>query len=241
MSQEDISRKKAQLEKMFNDISPRYDFLNHFLSMGIDRRWRNRLIRKLRTLDPETVLDVATGTGDLAIAAAKATRAHITATDIAEKMMAIGKNKTAEKGLSDRIRFMKADAEALPFEDESFDVVMVAFGVRNFTDLERGLGELYRVLRPGGKVFILEFSMPRKRIIRACYRFYFGGLLPVIGRIVSRHPDAYRYLPDSVDRFPNGDSLLKHMQNAGFSRTSHQPLSCGIASLYEGVVKMQGF
>jgi demethylmenaquinone methyltransferase / 2-methoxy-6-polyprenyl-1,4-benzoquinol methylase len=235
MNTPDTSGKKVKVEQMFNEISGRYDLLNHLLSFGIDRRWRNKLIRRLEHQNPILLLDVATGTGDLAIAAALATNARITATDIAEKMMDGGRKKVASKGLTERISFRKADAEALPFEPNTFDALMVAFGVRNFENLGQGLSEFLRVLRPGGQALILEFSMPASRMLKLVYKLYFGKFLPVIGRMISKHPDAYTYLPDSVDHFPHGEAFASLLSDAGFVHVTQTTLSGGIATLYEGV------
>lgn len=218
---------------MFNDIANRYDLLNHMLSFGIDRRWRRKLIRRLPAESKIALLDVATGTGDLAIAAAASTQCIITATDIAEKMMEAGRRKVESAGLTNRITFLKADAEALPFEEAAFDAVMAAFGVRNFEIPGKGLAEFFRVLKPGGKLLILEFSMPKNKGLRIIYSLYFGRILPLIGRLVSKHPDAYRYLPDSVSDFPFGDAFTSLLIDAGFTRATATPLSGGIATLYE--------
>jgi len=233
MQPADTNEKRKKIAGMFNDISGKYDLLNHLLSMGIDRRWRKRLIRRLQQVDPARVLDVATGTGDLAIAAARKTDARITAADISVGMMAKGKAKVDAAGLAQRIVFAEAAAEALPFADQSFDAVMVAFGVRNFADLQQGLNEFHRVTKPGGKVFVLEFSMPANHLLGALYRFYFRNILPRIGRLVSGHPEAYAYLPDSVKQFPYGEAFLAHLARAGFDQCTATPLSGGIASLYE--------
>jgi demethylmenaquinone methyltransferase/2-methoxy-6-polyprenyl-1,4-benzoquinol methylase len=231
----DTNQKREKIAGMFNDISARYDLLNHLLSFGIDRRWRRRLIRRLQQGDPSKVLDVATGTGDLAIAAARNTQAQITGVDISVGMMARGQTKVAAAGLSPRIMFVEGAAEVLPFGNGTFDAVMVAFGVRNFADLPQGLHEFFRVLKPGGKVLILEFSMPENNLLGALYRFYFRSILPRIGRAISGHPEAYSYLPDSVKQFPYGDSFLAHLSRAGFDQCTASPLSGGIASLYEAV------
>ena len=231
----DTNQKREKIAGMFNDISARYDLLNHLLSFGIDRRWRKRLIRRLQQTDPQKVLDVATGTGDLAITAALRTRASITGADISAGMMNKGKRKVDAAGLSGRIQFIEGAAESLPFSDGTYDAVMVAFGVRNFADLQQGLNEFFRVLKPGGKVLILEFSMPENNLLGALYRFYFRSILPRIGRAVSGHPEAYSYLPDSVTSFPYGEAFLKHLSDAGFMRCSGKPLSGGIAALYEAV------
>lgn len=225
---------RKMAEQMFNAISPRYDFLNHILSLGIDRRWRRKLIQRISP-DTTTILDVATGTGDLAIAAAKSTHAHIMATDIAEKMMAYGIQKARNEGLQDRITFSKAAAESLPFGDHSFDTVMVAFGIRNFGDPVQGLKEFRRVLKPGGMLLVLEFSMPKNPLIKTLYRFYFGRILPWIGGRISKNHEAYRYLPESVDQFPYGEHFTSMMCQASFVKTTFTPMTGNIAMLYEGM------
>lgn len=231
LSAESVKRK--QVEKMFNNISGRYDLLNHLLSFGIDRRWRSRLIKRLDFADKFSLLDVATGTGDLAIAAALKTEADITATDIADSMMEAGRRKVEKRNLSDRITFVRAEAENLPFADSSFDAVIVAFGVRNFGDPEAGLREIHRVLKPHGKFLVLEFGMPRNFLLRTFYRFYFRKILPLAGRIVSGHFNAYSYLPESVEKFPHGDDFVALLNDAGFTNAGFTPLSGGIAMLYE--------
>jgi demethylmenaquinone methyltransferase / 2-methoxy-6-polyprenyl-1,4-benzoquinol methylase len=235
MQSTDTYDKRKKIAGMFNDISGRYDLLNHLLSFGIDRRWRRRLILRLLEGDPAKVLDVATGTGDLAIAATRSTQAQITGVDISVGMMARGQTKVAAANLSPRIMFVEGAAEMLPFSDNTFDAVMVAFGVRNFADLPQGLNEFFRVLKPGGKVLILEFSMPENNLLGALYRFYFSKVLPRIGRIISGHPEAYSYLPDSVKQFPYGAAFLAYLSRAGFDQCTTTPLSGGIASLYEGL------
>lgn len=220
---------------MFNNISGRYDLLNHLLSFGIDRRWRSRLIKRLDFADKFSLLDVATGTGDLAIAAALKTEADIIATDIADSMMEAGRRKVEKRKLSVRIRFVKAEAEALHFDDSSFDAVMVAFGVRNFDDPEAGLKEFRRVLKPQGKLLVLEFGMPPNIFLKTFYRFYFRKVLPLAGRIVSGHRNAYSYLPESVDKFPHGDDFVALLRTAGFGQASCTKLSGGIAMLYEAI------
>ncbi len=221
------------VEKMFDNISGRYDLLNHILSFGIDKRWRKRLVARLDKAERFSLLDVATGTGDLAIVAALKTGADITGADISEKMMETGRRKVENRGLSARVRFERAEAESLPYSNSSFDAAMVAFGVRNFSDPEAGLKEIHRVLKPGGKLLVLEFGMPANRLLRAFYRFYFRKLLPLVGRIVSGHDNAYSYLPESVDRFPYEDDFLALLRTAGFGQESFTKLSGGIAMLYE--------
>jgi len=227
--------KKQQIRAMFNRISLRYDFLNHFLSLGIDRYWRSQSVNHLREIKPSSVLDIATGTADFAICAER--RLHpdkITGIDISEKMLALGRNKILKKNVSDCITLMPADSENLPFVDNTFDAITVGFGVRNFENLQAGLNEMVRVLKPGGRAVILEFSKPDKTPIKQLYAFYFKYLLPFFGRIISHDKIAYSYLHDSVIAFPEKDEFLKLMILAGFSETHCKPLSFGIASIYVG-------
>ena len=219
---------------MFNNIAHRYDFLNHFLSVGIDRCWRRKLIRKMGQFHPADILDVATGTADLAIAAAKLNPREILGIDIAEEMLAIGQLKIERLQLHEMIRLRQADSENLPFPDASFDAVMVAFGVRNFENLDKGLAQMYRVLRQGGRVYILEFSKPRKFPVKQLYGYYFNYILPVLGRMVSKDMSAYTYLPESVSAFPDGPEFLALMEQAGFRHVECQQLTFGVASLYRG-------
>ena len=226
--------KKEQVRDMFNNISPKYDFLNHFLSLGIDILWRNRLIRIMKKQQPQSILDVATGTGDLAITASKINPEKIIGVDIAEGMLEVGKIKLRKKNLEKLISLEKGDSENLQFSDLSFDAAMVAFGVRNFEDLNKGLCEMQRVLKPGGKIYVLEFSKPTRFPIKQLYSFYFKFILPLIGRMVSKHNEAYTYLPDSVQEFPFGQAFLDHLIKAGFRETEVRSLSFGIASIYIG-------
>jgi demethylmenaquinone methyltransferase / 2-methoxy-6-polyprenyl-1,4-benzoquinol methylase len=227
---------KKNVEQMFNDISERYDLLNHLLSFGIDRLWRRALIRKLKRHYPKTILDVATGTGDLAINAARNTGAQITGTDIATKMLEIAGRKIGRAGLSGQIQLCQANGEILPFPDKTFDALTISFGIRNFENPEKGLQEFLRVLKPGGNAFILEFSMPSSVLVRLVYRLYFGRILPFIGRQISKHTDAYSYLPGSVELFPYGEAFAAMMRKAGFSGVEVKKLSGGIATLYSGKV-----
>ncbi len=222
---------------MFDNIARRYDFLNHFLSLGIDRFWRKSLIRQARTYSPERILDVATGTGDLAIALAGLKNVRITGVDISEGMLDIGKEKVRNKNLEKIIELQKGDAEALPFSDGSFHLVTAAFGVRNFEDLSCGLKEMNRVLKPGGHVLILEFSTIRNPIWKGLFKLYFRGMLPLFGRIISRHSFAYTYLPESVGQFPYGDEFLGLLKSSGFEETRQKRLSGGIATLYSAEKK----
>lgn len=217
---------------MFDDISGRYDFLNHFLSMGIDRSWRKRLVRLLGEKNPRSILDVATGTGDLAIALAAIKPEKIVGIDIAGKMLAIGRAKVEKQGLERLIILKQADAENIPFPDDSFDALTIAFGVRNFENLVTGLKEMKRVLHPGGTMMILEFSHPASIPFRQLYRIYSSLFIPLIGRVVSRNNKAYQYLPDSVRSFPSGKEFLDLLINIGM-RDCHQViLTFGVASIY---------
>lgn len=220
---------------MFNSIAHRYDFLNHFLSAGIDYRWRKKAIKIIGQKNPKTILDVATGTGDLAIAALKLKPEKIVGIDIAEDMLDVGRNKLKEKDHENIISLEKGDSENLKFEDESFDAVMVAFGVRNFENLEKGLAEMFRVLNKGGQVMVLEFSKPKVFPVKQLYAFYFKYVLPALGRVISGDKAAYTYLPESVGEFPDGENFLNILQSNGFVQTSHKPLTFGIASIYTGI------
>lgn len=225
--------KKGQVEEMFNSISKRYDLLNHLLSANIDKVWRKKTIKKLRPFGPENVLDIATGTGDFAIAASKIEGVKITGIDISEGMLEVGRKKLAKKNLSASIELLKADSENLPFDDELFDGAIVGFGVRNFENLEKGLAEIYRVLKPGAVFFVLEFSKPKKAPFKQLYHFYFTRILPLVGRMVSKDSNAYTYLPESVNEFPDGDKFLTILANVGFKGNRCFPQTFGIASIYE--------
>lgn len=227
--------KKQQVMSMFNSIAYRYDFLNHFLSLGIDYRWRGKAIQLLAEYRPHSILDIATGTGDLAIEAVKLHPDKITGIDIADDMLSIGRKKIAEKKLNHIISLESGDSENLQFKNESFDAVMVAFGVRNFENLGKGLAEMYRVTSKGGVVAILEFSRPEKFPVTQLYNFYFRYMLPIIGRIISGNRSAYTYLPESVSDFPVGEQFLQMLEKAGFVQTKFKPLTFGIATLYSGV------
>jgi len=220
---------------MFNSIAERYDFLNHLLSLGIDYLWRKKTIRILAKFRPHTILDIATGTGDLAIEAAKLHPEKITGIDIADDMLAIGRKKIAKKKLDHLISLEPGDSENLRFEDESFDAVMVAFGVRNFEDLAKGLAEMFRVTNKGGVVVILEFSKPAMFPVNQLYNVYFRYILPFLGRIISGNKSAYTYLPESVGTFPDGKQFLQLLENTGFMQTTFKPLTFGIVTLYSGV------
>jgi len=219
---------------MFNDISGRYDFLNHFLSFGVDYNWRTKFVRQLARCKPVNVLDVATGTGDLAILIATKLPAHVTGIDIAVKMLEIANQKAVQRELQQKLTFMEGDAEVLPFPDEFFDAVTVAFGVRNFEHLEKGLTEMKRVMKTGGMMMILEFSHPSSFPWKQLYKFYSRTMIPLIGRMVSRNKQAYSYLPESVSAFPSGNEFVEIMQNTGMKNVSQRVLTFGIATLYSG-------
>lgn len=226
--------KKEEVRTMFNNIAERYDFLNHFLSAGIDRVWRKKLVRMLLKSNPQQVLDVATGTADLAIALAAKTKSPIIGVDISQGMLDIGHQKLIKKGLDKQITLELADSESMPFNNETFDAAMVAFGVRNFEDLDQGLSEISRVVKPGGMVAVLEFSRPKAFPVKQLYHFYFKNILPVMGRMVSKNQSAYTYLPESVQAFPDGREFLKHLEKNGFQTTSQRRLTFGIATIYTG-------
>jgi demethylmenaquinone methyltransferase/2-methoxy-6-polyprenyl-1,4-benzoquinol methylase len=221
---------------MFDSIAWRYDFLNHFLSFNVDRLWRKKAIRKISEYrkNPE-ILDVATGTADLAIAAMRLDPVKITGIDISENMLEIGRKKVSERGLSAKIDLLRADSECIPFGDNQFDVAMVAFGVRNFTNPLRGLQEMKRVLRKDGLIMVLEFSRPTGFFFRPVYKFYFKRILPFFGKLFSKDRSAYNYLPDSVMNFPDNEEFLKLLGEAGFSETRQVRLTGGIASIYTGI------
>jgi demethylmenaquinone methyltransferase/2-methoxy-6-polyprenyl-1,4-benzoquinol methylase len=226
--------KKEVVREMFDDISPKYDFLNHFLSMCIDRAWRKKLVRLLGERKPLTVLDVATGTGDLAIAISSLNPQKIVGIDISEKMMEIGRKKLIEKGLGHIISLQAADAEKIPYSDNTFEAITVAFGVRNFEHLELGLTEMRRVLRPGGIMLILEFSHPESFPMKQLYAVYSRFFIPLLGKLISGNSKAYSYLPESVAAFPSGKHFLEILVKSGMKNTGQVSLSGGIASIYRG-------
>jgi demethylmenaquinone methyltransferase / 2-methoxy-6-polyprenyl-1,4-benzoquinol methylase len=229
---EERSAKKEQVAKMFDNISGRYDFLNHFLSLGIDKGWRRRAINLLRPIDPKQILDVATGTGDFAIEAMSLSPERITGVDISEGMLEIGRKKILKRELGDKIELLKGDSENLPFLENNFDAVTVAFGVRNFENLEKGLQEILRVMRPGAMLVVLEFSKPRRFPFKQLYNFYFKFILPQIGKIVSKDKAAYTYLPESVEAFPDGARFENILTKVGFKNTTCVSLTFGISSIY---------
>lgn len=230
----EVMAKKEKVQEMFNGIAPKYDLLNHLLSMGIDKSWRRKAMRELEGGRRRTVLDIACGTGDFSIEALRHGVERVVGADISENMLAVAREKAREKGLEDRLEFRYGDSENLDFEDGTFDAVTVAFGVRNFEHLERGLAEMCRVLRPGGKVVVLEFSTPERFPMKQLYRFYFKQILPRVGGLVSGDRKAYEYLPASVFAFPQGDRFLQIMRSCGYRNVAQRRLTFGIASLYTG-------
>lgn len=227
--------KKEQVEQMFDNIAPTYDRLNHILSFNIDKLWRRRVVRILRKSNPDMVMDMATGTGDLAIAMARRIKdVHILGIDLSEEMLAVACQKIESEGVSDRIEVKKGDAENLTFVDsETMDAATVAFGVRNFENLEKGLAEIYRTLRTGGKLIVLEFSIPRNPLVRWVYAQYSHRLLPRIGAMLSKDRQAYDYLPDSVEEFPSPERFAEILRGIGFSDIKARSQSFGIAHIYE--------
>ena len=228
--------KKEQVADMFDAISPKYDFLNRLLSLGIDIHWRKKLIAKIKKVYPSgmtTILDVATGTADLAIAARKLRAKKIVGIDISEGMIEVGRKKISKKKLDKQIELRVEDAAVLSLEDESVDVIMVAFGVRNFEDLKKGILDMKRVLKKDGMLVILEFSKPNNALFSWIYRFYFIHILPRIGSWISKDRSAYTYLPESVDAFPFGDEFIAILEELGFKRVSCSPLTFGVSSIYE--------
>jgi demethylmenaquinone methyltransferase / 2-methoxy-6-polyprenyl-1,4-benzoquinol methylase len=224
--------KKEQVAQMFNSIAHRYDFLNHFFSMGIDVLWRKKAIRLLKKDNPKTILDIATGTGDFAFEALKLNPDKVVGIDISSGMIAVGNQKVNKRKVNAKVELKLGDSENLEFSDNSFDAITVGFGVRNFENLEKGLSEMSRVLKPGGQAAILEFSKPRKFPIKQLYYFYFKSLMPLIGKIVSKDASAYTYLPESVMAFPEGETMRQIILKTGYSACTIHPLTGGIASIY---------
>ncbi len=224
--------KKSEVEDMFDNIAPKYDLLNHVLSMQIDKIWRKKLVKWMNADSPEEVLDVATGTGDLAIAIENGTGAKVVGLDLSQQMLNVGIIKIKKLNLDGRISMQKGDAENLPFEEGRFDAVSVAFGVRNFENLRKGLAELRRVVKKGKSIYILEFSKV-EGFLGPFYMFYFRNILPLIGRLVSKDNRAYTYLPDSVNAFPFGEKMKSILLETGFEHVEYKKLSLGIATIYK--------
>jgi demethylmenaquinone methyltransferase/2-methoxy-6-polyprenyl-1,4-benzoquinol methylase len=227
-------KKKENIQEMFNDISSRYDFLNHFLSLGVDFSWRKTFVKQLSRYKHDRILDVATGTGDLALFLSTLEPEEITGVDIAVKMLDIAKEKSSQRKLKTKLNFQEADAENLPFPDKTFDAVTVAFGVRNFEDLEKGLSEMKRVLKDGGVMMILEFSHPTSFPWKTFYNLYSRHMIPFIGRFVSKNNHAYSYLPESVSNFPSGRTFLDILEKVELKNVSQRRLTFGVATIYTG-------
>lgn len=230
-----VLSKKDQVADMFDSIAYRYDFLNRFLSIGIDTIWRKNALKELRSLQPKIILDVATGTADVAILAAKRLKAtHITGIDISNGMLEIGRKKIADIGLQQIIQLQNGDSAAIMFDENSFDAVTVAFGVRNFQDLELGLKEIRRVLKPGGKLVVLEFSKPSAFGVRHLYQFYMKVIAPLFGKLFSKNKAAYEYLDESINKFPEGKNFVNILEKTGYKNTYSKPQHLGICSIYCG-------
>ena len=231
----DNEPKKKQVQRMFDNIAHKYDFLNHFFSMGIDVLWRKKCIRILRKENPSTIIDMATGTGDFALEAIRmGLDAHVTGVDLSQGMLDVGIEKIKSRGYQDKISMQQGDSENLPFDDNSFDAYTVGFGVRNFENLNKGLSEMLRVLNPGGITVILEFSKPKSFPIKQLFGFYFKYIMPTIGNLLSKDSSAYTYLPESVMAFPEGEDFLNEMGKVGFKNLRQKKLTGGIASIYIG-------
>jgi demethylmenaquinone methyltransferase/2-methoxy-6-polyprenyl-1,4-benzoquinol methylase len=225
--------KKKQVEKMFDKIAFRYDFLNRFLSLGIDVGWRKKAIKMLVPFHPKEILDVATGTGDFAITCHEMLHPQkITGIDISDGMLEIGRKKVAEAGLEKKIELLHGDSEEMIFSDNTFDAVTVAFGVRNFEDLEKGLSEIKRVLKPGGKLIILECTKPSLPFIKQLYSFYMRFITPKIGKIIAKNNDAYTYLNNSVLQFPEKENFIHILKQSAYRNTFYKTLTLGICTIY---------
>ena len=227
------AHKREQVELLFDNIAPTYDALNHTLSFGFDRTWRRKAMRALATYNPQTVLDVATGTGDFALAVARELRLHqVTAVDISEGMMRVGREKAAREGLHDVVCFQKEDCCHLSFANDSFDAVTVTFGVRNFENLDACLGEMHRVLNKGGHLVLLELSYPHNSFWRALFNVYSKVVMPVVGRLISGDNSAYTYLPETMKAFPQGEVMREILLKNGFSQATFRRLTMGLCTLY---------
>lgn len=227
--------KKEQVADMFDNIAYRYDFLNRFLSVGIDVLWRKKAIRQLKDINPKIILDVATGTADVAIMTAQILQPEkIIGIDISDGMLNFGRKKINKLGLATLIELLNGDSETIKFDDNSFDAVTVAFGVRNFQNLEKGLSEIKRVLKPGGRLVVLEFSKPKALPVKQLYNVYMNVVAPGMGRLFSKNRNAYKYLDESIKKFPEGKNFTTILDNLGYTNTYCKPLSFGICSIYCG-------
>ena len=226
--------KKEEVAEMFNNISSKYDFLNHFLSLGIDKLWRKKAVKMLRSVNPTRILDIATGTGDFALESLVLKPTQIVGLDISSGMLEHGRVKMKKKGVDHIITMQQGDSEDIPYEDNYFDGLTVGFGVRNFENLEKGLGEMLRVVRPGGKLIILEFSKPKKFPIKQLFAFYSKNIIPILGKSISKDSNAYTYLPESVAAFPEGKNFENILAKVGYKDISSTLVSGGIATIYAG-------
>lgn len=226
--------KKEEVAEMFDNISKRYDFLNHFLSMGIDKIWRKKAVKILGKYQPKKILDIATGTGDFAISAMRLNPEKIVGLDLSEGMLEVGREKMKKKGLSEVVEMVQGDSENLPYEDNEFDGLTVGFGVRNFENLEAGLSEMRRVIKEGTPAIILEFSKPRRFPVKQSFNFYSKYIIPKVGRSISKDQAAYSYLPESVAAFPEGQDFIDIMKKVGYKNIWSKPVSGGIATIYVG-------
>lgn len=226
------SSKKEQVTKMFDNISNEYDNLNRVITFGIDIKWRNKVVKIVESSNPETILDIATGTGDLAINFSKTSAKKIIGLDISNGMLEVGRQKIKKKGLGHKIEMVLGDSEKLPFDDNSFDAITVAFGIRNFENLNKGLAEIFRVLKPNGKFVILETSVPTKIPYKQGYQFYTKYILPLIGKLFSKDKSAYSYLSESASKFPFGETLNNILRQIGFIDVKDHPQTFGVATIY---------
>jgi demethylmenaquinone methyltransferase/2-methoxy-6-polyprenyl-1,4-benzoquinol methylase len=226
--------KKEEVAEMFNNISAKYDFLNHFLSLGIDKLWRKKAVKMLRSVNPTRILDIATGTGDFALESLVLKPTQIVGLDISSGMLEHGRVKMKKKGVDHIITMQQGDSEDIPYENNYFDGLTVGFGVRNFENLEKGLGEMLRVVRPGGKLIILEFSKPKKFPIKQLFAFYSKNIIPILGKSISKDSNAYTYLPESVAAFPEGKNFENILAKVGYKDISSTLVSGGIATIYAG-------
>lgn len=230
---DDNEAKRNQVRRMFDSIAPAYDTMNRLMTLGIDRRWRRKTVAEVVGAHPAAILDIATGTGDLAIAMARAAAdATVTGVDLSEGMVEVGRRKVAAAGLADRVSLAVADALALPFADNSFDVITVAFGVRNFEHLAEGYGEMLRVLRPGGRLCVLELTPPSSALVKPFYAAYTRGVIPLVGKLISGDSDAYTYLPKSIAAVPAREAMTALIAGAGFAAAAYRSFTFGVCTLY---------
>ncbi len=230
---DDRRNKTEQVKDMFDSIAPAYDFMNRAMTFGIDKCWRSKAVNMIKAHAPAQILDVATGTGDLAIKLAREINpSRVTGIDLSEGMIDVGRKKVSEASLSDRISLVAGNCLALPFEDNTFDCITVAYGVRNFEHLDQGYREMYRTLRPGGMICVLELSTPTSPIVKPLYKFYTRCIIPFVGRLVSKDVRAYSYLPESIAAVPQGEDMLSLMRDAGFGNCDYRPLTFGTCTIY---------